>query len=515
MQPNMRGIQQSRDPQGQFLANLLTNLAVFGSNILIWLWFIPYLIHNLGVASYGIIPLASSITAYLTIATLSLNGAVSRFLTIDLQKNDVLSANRTFNTSLICCSGLSIFLLPIVLGFSLVSPHLFNVPKGQETSVQWLFAATLTSFLIVTLGSSFAVSTVARNRLDLRNMVTASSQVLRVAIVVLLFSFTKPRLWHVGVGLLGAALIEIFGHRILWRRLTPDLRVMVSAFDRSQVSKLFALGRWMVTDQIGTLLLLNIDLVLVNRLMGTETGGFYGSVVIWATTMRLLAANVSSILLPTALAKYAQEDFENLVRITRQAVKLLGLTLALPIGLLCGLSRPFLLLWLGPKFQELDWLVLVLVSHLSINLAVFPLFEIEIAFGKLFWPAIVTLAMGIINVLLAMVFVKWVGWGAIGIAAAGALAFTMRNTLFTSTYGAFIQKVPWWTFLSNQAPGFIGAIAVMAVAYTVAQVLIVDSWIMLLALCAGIALLYASVVFCAVLSPQERKFFLGLAARMA
>jgi membrane protein EpsK len=500
--------------QGQFLANILSNLAVFASNILIWLWFIPYLIRNLGVASYGLIPLASSITAYLSIATLSLNGAVSRFLTIDLRRDDVLSANRTFNTSLICCLGVSILLLPFVLGFAFVSPRFFNIPAGQNTGGQLLFGATLGSFLVATIGSSFAVSSLALNRLDLRNIIIAASQLFRVGLVILLFSLTEPRLWHVGVGVLGAAVVEAFGHRILWRILTPQLTIMPSALDSSQVGKLFDMGRWLVLDQIGTLLLLNIDLVLVNRLLGAETGGFYGSVLLWANTMRMLATNVCGVLLPTAFTKYAQEDFDSLIRITRQAVKLLGLTVALPIGLLCGLSKPFLTVWLGSGFQHLSSLVLVLMAHLSINLAVFPLFGIQVAFGKVRWPAIVTFIMGIINVLLAVAFVKWAGWGAIGVGVAGALAFTVRNTIFTATYGTFIQKVPWWTFLSDQVPGFAGALTVAMLAYGVTQVLTIDSWTMLVTSSATIALIYAGLVFSTVFSPQERKFLVGLASRL-
>lgn len=42
--------------------NLVSNILLFIFNILIWLWLIPYLIKNLGVAGYGLIPLAAQLT---------------------------------------------------------------------------------------------------------------------------------------------------------------------------------------------------------------------------------------------------------------------------------------------------------------------------------------------------------------------------------------------------------------------------------------------------------------------
>jgi len=41
---------------------------------------VPYFINTLGVAAYGLIPLATSITGYVAIVVQSLNISVSRFL---------------------------------------------------------------------------------------------------------------------------------------------------------------------------------------------------------------------------------------------------------------------------------------------------------------------------------------------------------------------------------------------------------------------------------------------------
>ncbi len=84
--------------RGRFRVNVLSNLGYFVFNAGIQLWFTPYLIRNLGVATYGLVPLATNITNYMAILTVALSGSVGRFLTIDLARGDLATANRTFNT---------------------------------------------------------------------------------------------------------------------------------------------------------------------------------------------------------------------------------------------------------------------------------------------------------------------------------------------------------------------------------------------------------------------------------
>ena len=91
----------------QFPLNMISNITWFVLNIIVGLWYTPYLIANLGVAVYGLVPLASSLTNYLSLLTDGFNSAVSRFLQIELAKEDVEAANRIFNTSV--AGALTIF----------------------------------------------------------------------------------------------------------------------------------------------------------------------------------------------------------------------------------------------------------------------------------------------------------------------------------------------------------------------------------------------------------------------
>ena len=66
----------------QLPRNLAANIAYFLVNIVIGILLVPYFIDTLGVAAYGLIPLATSITGYVAIVVQSLNTAVTRFLSL-------------------------------------------------------------------------------------------------------------------------------------------------------------------------------------------------------------------------------------------------------------------------------------------------------------------------------------------------------------------------------------------------------------------------------------------------
>ncbi|MFW6116786.1 MAG: oligosaccharide flippase family protein, partial [bacterium] len=266
-----------------FLINVFSNLGLMTIQAVTALWFTPYLIDHLGVATYGMVPLANSVTTYMLIFTSAFNSAVTRFLTIDLEKEDSDAANATFNTALFGLIAVILALSPVVLGLSLTFPDIFDVPPGSEREVSWLFGAVAASVFVSVIGSNFAVSSFAYSQFVLRNLVDLASLLAKVGFVVALFMTFQAHLWHVGAALLVSAVVGLAGHTVLWRWLTPELRVKVSAFDRGRLRSLMGMGGWVIVGRVGNMLLNQIDLIVVNAFYGAAMTGGYGSVLQFST----------------------------------------------------------------------------------------------------------------------------------------------------------------------------------------------------------------------------------------
>jgi membrane protein EpsK len=443
-------------------ANLCANVAQLGLTMIVGVWYVPFLVRHLGPAAYGLIPLTSVITSYMALITIGLESAVGRFQTLALTREDHDNANLIFNVALWGNVGLCVLLLgPAVIAIT-HAEHLIRIPPGYERATRWLFAGTVAAFLLNQLKTPFTVSFFCRNRLDLQNAVNAGETLTRVGLVALLFALFTPRVEYVGAAILAGTVVALVGTIWSWKALTPTLFISWRQFDWGMLKNLCRTGGWVIVSQLGVMLYLNIDLLVANRLFGAEQSGRYAAVLQLPFLIRSLSLAVAGVFAPTMFHIYARDDIAGLVIYLRRSIKFLGLVIALPIGLTCGFAEPLLRLWLGPSFSNLAPLLVIMSIHLCINLAMYPLYPVPLAVNRVRTPGIVTLAVGIANLTLALLFAIKLRWGLYGIAAAGAVTLTLRHLLFTPLYSAHILNQPWTTFyrgLTAFVPATLGTAA--------------------------------------------------------
>lgn len=490
--------------RGRFAVNLAANIASFTISLVISLWFTPYLINHLGVAVYGLIPLAATVTSYLGLFTLALNGAVGRFLTIALERQDIDDANRIFNTSLVGSAAIVLLLLIPAIQLSSHAGWFFNVPSGYEQQFTWLFMFTIGMFFLTQLSTAFTLSSFCRNRFDLSNTVNIVANIVRVASVVVLFALFTPAVWHIGMGMLISAFLTLIGGITIWRYLTPMLHIRPRMFSLTTLRQLTKTGGWIVVNQVGTLLYLSIDLIAINKVIGAEAGGQYGAVMQWSTLLRGIAGMIAGVFAPTVIALYAHNDLSGLVRYSRQAVKFVGLVIALPIGIICGLSRPLLYVWLGPDFAALAPLMSLMTIHLCVNLGVLPLFNIQTATNNVRMPGILTCIMGVLNLGLALLLAGPVGWGMYGVAAAGAIMLTAKNLVFTPLYAAHILGLGYGAFYRETIPIIGAALGLTGIGWAMVHFYPVHSWTGLIAAGTGLTYIYLAFTYLILLTKEER-----------
>lgn len=493
----------------QFPINITANFAYFVLTVGIGIWLVPYLIKHVGVAAYGLVPLAISITEYMSLLTVSINGAVSRYLTIDLQKKDTATANQTFNTAFLGSLGIVILILPFGGLFSYYVPDILEVPAGQENNARLLFFAITTIFLVRTMAANFSVSSFALNRLDLRNGVEGCRQILRVIFVVLFFNLFSSQVYFVGISYLFGALISLLLTVWIWKKLTPELNVHFGSFTRSRLRDLLGMGGWMFASHVAMLLFLHIDLIVVNKMFGAESGGKYASVLQWSFLLRTMSITFAGVLTPTILTYYAHKQIDQVLKVSKKAVKFLGMMMALPIGLVCGFASPLLSIWIAPEFSKLAPLMWLMVGHLCINLSILPLFSIQIALNKVRVPGIVSLSMGMCNISLAILLPLLLGWGMYGVAAAGAIVLTLKNAIFTPLYGARILGKRWHTFIISMLPGVIASMIIAMCSFLIANRVNPSGWFELVACFGIISLIYVLISFFIVLRHDERNLLLS------
>ncbi|MBJ6128546.1 lipopolysaccharide biosynthesis protein [Microvirga splendida] len=499
--------------KSRFIVNVSTNVASVVVSTLLMLWYVPFLMRNLGAAAYGMILLANSLVIYASIVSASLDVSISRFLAIDLNQGKQEDANRTFNTALALSITACAALLIPAAALTYYYPALFDIPPGMELETQFLFASIVITLLFSVVSGNFGVSSLIKHRFDLRNIVLLTSQLTRTGIVVLCFSMLSPSLWWVAVAFIISACVNLVGDVIIWKALTPQLSINPYKVDRCKVQALLGLGGWASVNQIGNMLLWQIDLLVINTFFGAEMTGRYGSVMLFVTLILTMTETLVSVLSPAIMARYAVSDIEGLKRIAIRSVKLLGLGLALPVGLLCGLGRPLLTLWLGPEFADLDLILILLVGHLSVNLAVRPLVYVLTAYNRVKVQALLALGLGVGNLALAVSLAYWGGWGAAGVAAASAIVWTVRNVLLLSSYSASVMGLKWWAFFVPLTFGMLGTLGITVVGRLASEFWWPGTWLELGMLAFTIAASYGVISIIIFLNRDDRTMLWGLLPR--
>ncbi len=497
---------------GRFALNLVSNVGKLGLTMLVGAWYVPFLVRQLGPAAYGLVPLASAVTSYMALVTFGLEAAMSRSLAIALEQEDHARANVIFNVALWGNVGLALLLaIPAVVAIAYLE-HLVRIPAGYEMETRLLFAGTVAAFLLNQIRTPFAAPCFCLNRLDLQNLVAVGETLSRVGLVVLLFLVFAPRIEYVGAAILAGTVVSTVGAIGFWKVLTPRLRVRLRDFHWPTLRSLSGTGGWVIVSQIGVMLYLNIDLLVANRLFGPAESGRYAAVLQLPALLRALGIAVGEIFAPTMYRKYARGDFAELTVYLNHAIKFLGLVMALAIGLVCGFAQPLLQLWLGQPFGSSAPLLVLMAIHLCINLSMYPLYAVPLAADRVKVPGLVTLGVGVLNLVLALFLAQRLGWGVYGIAAAGAISLTLRHLVFTPLYGARVLHQPYGIFYRRVLPVVGATLGTIAVCRLILWNWAISNWADLAAAAIGVSLLFAAATYL-LLTSQERAALRALATR--
>lgn len=139
----------------------------------------------LGVEDYGIYNVIGGVVAMFSMISNSLSSSVSRFLTFELGKGNLEGLKRVFSTSLSIHVALVlvIVLLSETLGLWFLNTHM-TIPENRLYAANWVFQASVLTFVINLLSVPFSASIVSHERMSAFAYIGILDIVLRLLIVL-------------------------------------------------------------------------------------------------------------------------------------------------------------------------------------------------------------------------------------------------------------------------------------------------------------------------------------------
>jgi membrane protein EpsK len=503
----MTATTQSGATRTHHRANLATTIASFAVSLVVGLWFTPYLVHHLGPAAYGLIPLATTIVSYFSLLSQTLGAALSRNLALALGQDDRAHANRLFGVVLAACAILCGILVIPLGAVAVLSPHMFDVPQGMQTQTQILFGIVSATFLLSLFTTCFSSVSFIRNQIYLNNIASLAQTLFRVVATVALFEFLSPSVLYAALAILVSALIYA-GLNIVFAKVSvPWLKLAAVAYDGKAFRGFYRTSAHQLVMQLGTVVVMSCEIVLVNRLFGHYDAGRYAAVIQWMFLLRNVSTGLVVLFVPTMLAHYASNHIDELVTYARRAMRWTGLCLALPTGYLCGLSPHILGVWLGHEFQGLWPIMAVQLAPLALVSSVLPLYTVSLAADRVLLSGIVQLLTGVAGIVVSVLVVTQLHAPMVAVAlCVGGLLFA-KELIFMPLYTANNINRPTATFYPPLVRvAFMFAVAAVA-AWAGGRLFSPTSYPSLFFIGVGVSLIYV-LVGLVTLNPEDRAILL-------
>jgi membrane protein EpsK len=421
---------------GHHWANLATTVASFGLSMIVGLWFTPYLVHNLGAAAYGVIPLATNIVSFFSLLSQALGAMVSRSLALALGSGDQERANHAFGMALTSTFILGAVLVIPLGAVAALSPKLFEIPDGMQTETRILFGVISATLLMSMVATSFSAVSFSRNQIYLCNIAALVQSICRVALTVVIFAIASARVLYAALAILISTAVSLGLNVLFAKHSVPWLRFGALAYDRGEFRSFYQSATHQLLMQLGTVIIMSCEIVLVNRLFGAYDGGRYAAVTQWLMVLRNATMALVVLFVPTILAHYAKQNIIGLVRYTQRAMRWTGVCIALPVGYLCGLSPQILRVWLGPEFDDLWLIMCVQLSPLVVVSSIVPLYTISLAADRVLLSGVVQLLTGLAGIGLTLVVVSQTGAGMVAVAICVGWTLFAKELVFMPLYVA-------------------------------------------------------------------------------
>lgn len=390
----------------QIQRNLLTNIANLSVNILVGLYYTPYLVTHLGLAAYGLVPLTLIVNQYINVLTGSLTGALSRFYTISIQQKDFGKASSIFSTIVILLGVIILLILPVIYLIISNIDAVFKISDSFLESARWLFCFTIFSFFISLYSSVLNITLYAQNRLDLMNVIKIMRIGLKLILVISFFECIDVNIMYVGLANLCTEILVLLFSWFAFIKYSPkEICLRLSLFSRSALSGIVGMSFWTIIHQLGDVGLYRVDNIIVNRHWGTELSGALGAISELGVYVTLVIGVVSSLFGPIILISYSRHEHKEVQKLTLTNSMVVGALTAIMVGCLIGYGKYFLCYWLGETYVIYSfWFVLKLLPLPFFAAAGIYAF-VNRAWNKVKLPAIYTVLLGCFNVFVLMVLV--------------------------------------------------------------------------------------------------------------
>ena len=199
---------------------------------------------TLGIQDFGIYNVVGGLVAMFGVVTGALSAAVSRFLNIEMGKNDDVCLRKVFSAAVFIHILLSII---IVILAELVGPwfiaNKMTIPADRLYAAHWVFHCSIISFAINLISVPYNGCIIAHENMKIYAYVSILEAILKLAIVFILTMFTYDKLILYGILMMGIAISIRVIYQFYCAKHYPESH-FCKDIDYTLVKNMFGFASW-------------------------------------------------------------------------------------------------------------------------------------------------------------------------------------------------------------------------------------------------------------------------------
>lgn len=422
--------------------SVIANIIACLVNIGIGFFLTPYVVNNIGSDAYGFVTLANNFTGYASILVIALNSMAGRFITIEYQRKNYDEANKYFMA--VICGNIFmciLLLLPIIICVARLDSFL-KISSNLLLDVQILFGYIFIAFLVSLCNAAFSTATFVTNRKDIEAKRNIESYLLKAIVLVVLFRMFEPHVYYVGIATILTSLYILCMNIYYTKKLIPEFRISILAFEFSKVKVLVKAGIWNLIVRVSSILSEGLDLLVANLFIGSQEMGILAVAKTLPSVISTLVGTVSGVFMPSYMIAYAKNDKEELISRMRQSMIILGIISNVCLVVLIVVGKDFYRLWVPEENENvLQLLSILTISGMTINGGVQCVYNIFTVVNKLKAVSVVSIICNVINVLVVIILLNTTDLGVFAIASVSSVFLIIRSLFFSIPYAAHCVEI--------------------------------------------------------------------------
>ena len=492
----------------QLAINISASIVAFAVSAGINFFLTPYITRTVGEEAYGFVSLTNNLISYFSIVAIALNSMASRFIAVAYFKNNLQEASEYFSSTFFANMVLCLVFFPIFT-LGIINISWLNISSELIADVQLLMTYVSVSFILDLLCTNLNISYYVKNKLYISSLISIGGYFLKVLLLFFLFNTFTTHIAYVGFATLMVQIFVQSNNLIQKKRLVPELNIKFAYFRLKKVTELVASGTWNSITRIGGILQDGLDLLITNLMINPSDMGILAISKTIPALINNLLGTLASSFMPNLTELYAKKETEQLKKSVKQAMKIIGMLINLPIALFIGFGDVFFRLWVSTQDAKLLQIlaILAIVPWAVMGQAAI-IHNIFTVVNKIKINSLLVCATGFLNVFTVYILLKKTSGGLYVVAGVSSIYSILRNLLYTVPFGAVYIKCPWYTFFPEIGKSILSVTVISIISIILKGLMpgITWLWLFLFAGFAGIIGFVLNLYF--VLNKEDRRLCL-------